>query len=101
MILKHLVRGNIPLNISLVMLTVRRGISSDGTMLPLHARGGGTDVRILQKRTYVPDFEEQTFLFMCGLLQPNKKAMEPTKRGRLATLVGLEPTAFEYLYRNA
>ena len=88
------------------MLSDLRGISSDGRALALHARGGGTDARILQKRAYVPDVEAKTFLFMCGFVQPIKnngmgvclKTMGPTKRGRLATLVGLEPTAFEYLY---
>ena len=93
------------------MLPDLRGISSDGRALALHARGGGTDARILQKRTYVFDVEEKTFLFFSCvvLVQPKKikwfrlvfETMEPTKRGHLATLVGLEPTAFEYLYRNA
>ena len=43
MIFKHLVRGNIPLNISLVMMKDLRGISLDGRGRSLHARGGGTD----------------------------------------------------------
>ena len=45
------------------MLTDLWGISSDGRALALHARGGGTDARILQKRTNVFDVEEKTFLF--------------------------------------
>ena len=66
MILKHLVRGNIPLNFSLVMLKDLRGIRLDGRGLSLHARGCGTDAPILHKRTYMPDVKEQTFiLFSC------------------------------------
>ena len=58
-----MVRGNIPLNISLVMLTDLRGISPDARALALHARGGGTDASIFQKRADMLDFEEKTFLF--------------------------------------
>ena len=50
------VRGKILLNISLVELATTRGISSDGRALALHARGGGTDARILQTRIYLKAF---------------------------------------------
>ena len=38
---KHLVKGKIPLNISLVELAAMRGTSSDGRGVALHVRGGG------------------------------------------------------------
>ena len=51
-----MVKGKIPLTISLVELTAMRGTSSDGRGFALLVRGGGADARILQTRINVKAF---------------------------------------------